>query len=603
MYLHPPMAERMFTLWREGKVIFGDVDLTLRGAILDVVSHGIWFLYGDNKEADFKEAEYKIRPDGIPVHKLIFKLGRLTAELEAFTSFELRPTCYMKLRVKNETDGQVDESVGMLLRTGKECELIPGAPDIYQSYSTNLDFWLSLPATFKKNGGLFRDGDYFVHINRPSRLKYSRKTGVATSALSLAPGEEESFTISFGLGEYERRSYNEEKKKTIAAWQTELSRINKLPDGIKNNPKALKQIKHQTAQLLQCFARPRGTDYVFARQGGLQRQIWVYETMPVLEALAKIGDFKEYIEPVFDTYFNTFLDKKTGEIVAFAIPWACTTGCALYSFATYAKVAGEEFYKKHRDGAIKAYKWVKTMRASVKEAPGVVAGLFPPMRSCDDPLEFQSWAFTDPQNISGLRALAEAAEMYSDPLADEIRAEHDGYVEVMMREWKKKVEKNGESNMMSFPISPAIPDEIIRAKFEFTPGFAFFTNYMNLPYEDAEKLLNYYTHTGVINKKLGLYDRMPDKNTAQSAKYNLDKNGKCVVYYVCSHEYQWFLYFMRNGKRDLAERILVTNQKVAMSKEYYMIERYHRDDPWFAPWSPNASSNGRTIIMLTDFYG
>jgi hypothetical protein len=40
-----------------------------------------------------------------------------------------------------------------------------------------------------------------------------------------------------------------------------------------------------------------------------------------------------------------------------------------------------------------------------------------------------------------------------------------------------------------------------------------------------------------------------------------------------------------------------------MTSEYYMIERYHENDPYFCPWSPNASANGRLINMLLDYYG
>ncbi len=49
--------------------------------------------------------------------------------------------------------------------------------------------------------------------------------------------------------------------------------------------------------------------------------------------------------------------------------------------------------------------------------------------------------------------------------------------------------------------------------------------------------------------------------------------------------------------------ILGGMHKYAMTDEYYMFERYHQRCVWFAPWSPNASANGRFIIMLLDFYG
>ena len=34
----------------------------------------------------------------------------------------------------------------------------------------------------------------------------------------------------------------------------------------------------------------------------------------------------------------------------------------------------------------------------------------------------------------------------------------------------------------------------------------------------------------------------------------------------------------------------------------YMVERFHEDNPWFIPWSPNASANGRLITMLLKYY-
>jgi uncharacterized protein len=33
---------------------------------------------------------------------------------------------------------------------------------------------------------------------------------------------------------------------------------------------------------------------------------------------------------------------------------------------------------------------------------------------------------------------------------------------------------------------------------------------------------------------------------------------------------------------------------------HLMLERYKASDPWFTPWMPNASANGRTILMMLD---
>lgn len=119
--------------------------------------------------------------------------------------------------------------------------------------------------------------------------------------------------------------------------------------------------------------------------------------------------------------------------------------------------------------------------------------------------------------------------------------------------------------------------------------------------EDIDKVLCYGMRKEKIYK--GLYDRMPDKNQGDSVRYNLGADGKCKVWYVCNHEYYWFNLFLKRGKREKLREILEANEKYAMTDEYYMTERYNMQNPWFAPWMPNASANGRTILMTLDFYG
>ncbi|MBO7171041.1 MAG: hypothetical protein J6W28_07690 [Clostridia bacterium] len=54
--------------------------------------------------------------------------------------------------------------------------------------------------------------------------------------------------------------------------------------------------------------------------------------------------------------------------------------------------------------------------------------------------------------------------------------------------------------------------------------------------------------------------------------------------------------------RDKCEEILRDALRFAFTEDGYMIERYHQRDPWFAPWSPNASACGRIVCMLLDLY-
>ena len=48
------------------------------------------------------------------------------------------------------------------------------------------------------------------------------------------------------------------------------------------------------------------------------------------------------------------------------------------------------------------------------------------------------------------------------------------------------------------------------------------------------------------------------------------------------------------------ENLKTAQINYAMTDEYYMIERHDDSDPYFLPWSPNASANGRTLMMLMD---
>ena len=128
----------------------------------------------------------------------------------------------------------------------------------------------------------------------------------------------------------------------------------------------------------------------------------------------------------------------------------------------------------------------------------------------------------------------------------------------------------------------------------------FLTNALKMPPDDYEKLFNFYKRRGFM--KGGLYNRMPDKDPSIPGVVasNIDSNGRSRVWYVCAQEYGWFKCLMHHGDVERCREIVADNIKFAMSDEFYMIERYHVNDPWYAPWSPNASCSGRLIDMMLD---
>ena len=68
-YIHCPKAERMYTLWSEGKIIFGEMMESFNGEKYwdEVPCSGIWFTYGDKKQFDFKTISEITR---LPIKKI-----------------------------------------------------------------------------------------------------------------------------------------------------------------------------------------------------------------------------------------------------------------------------------------------------------------------------------------------------------------------------------------------------------------------------------------------------------------------------------------------------------------------------------------------------
>lgn len=603
-YLTPPMSERLYTFWREGKIVFGEMDVAVTTKIYKntIVSAGLWFLYGkDLTPFDFRDARMLMHPDGIPVHAQKHSTGIFDVTIEAFADFEVRPNGYVKVTVQNPRQTAAQDTIAFMLRTGLEKDIVFCGPDVYDIYQPTTDPWYAMPASWQHNGSVYSDPEgrtLTAHGDIP--FTFCEENGIARAELSLAPGESRQIIFAYNIGKVYEFDYEQQKALCTRRWEQELNRINKLPAAIQHNPALVKIIRNLTVQLLQCFALPKGMDLVFARQGCLQRQIWLFETMSVIEALSRIGEFGDYIEPVIDSYFSQF-QTESGEIVPLAIPWAMATANALQTFGKYAIIRGREYFERYKDRAQKAFEWIRSTRVQTSDRPEIIVGLFPPKASCDDQFVFQSWTNTDTFNIRGLKAFAEACDHFGETsLADELHREIKDYLDTMYRIWNDYVAK-ATGDHLEIPFTPSLPDEVVRANFAFGTPCGYFLEGLDLPVDQVEKIHRTYTELGSILG--GLYDRMPDiDNSSGIASGTLDENGKCLIWYVCTHEYYWFSYYLRHERYDRCCEILNTVFRFAMTDEYYMFERYHQRNIWFAPWSPNASANGRLILMLLDYY-
>ena len=591
------MSERFYTVWSEGKLLFGESVMALGMKYFEIVGVGMWFFDGaDGVEFDIKKSTLSQCEDGTPIHSIKNKLGRLDISIEACSPFGLRSACYVKIRIENNSDKPSSEKLGFILRTAKEHELITDAPDCYASYDPHVSEWKKLPSTWREESFGYSDGESKIVAKGDIDFAFDGALGEGIAEIELSPGGACEEFFAFDIGDTSDFDYEEKRSLTACDWKRELSRISV---DLRGDGENMRVITNLTVQLLQCFCRPVGTDFVLARQGGLQRQVWSYETMPVLESLMRVGDFSDYVEPVIDLYFNEFFTE-SGEMLVFGIPWAMATANVLQSFSVYAiQKNNAECFEKYFDKAYRSFLWIKNTRAAVLETDEIAGGLFPPLQSCDSPFVFQSWLNTDTFNLRGLKAFSEACELFEkDSPAKEVCAEYEGYLENVSAIWNKiRREENGG---IKIPYSPKFSDEVIGKGFSFSPMVSYFVEALDFDVSDAEKVIKAYTDSGMIRG--GLYDRMPDKAGPYSTKYNLDENGRCVVWYVACQEYYWFLYFLRHSMRDRCEEILRDTFRYAMTDEYYMVERYKETDPYFVPWSPNASANGRVINMILDLY-
>ncbi|MBQ8879511.1 MAG: hypothetical protein IJY69_01560 [Clostridia bacterium] len=611
LYLHPPKSERIITLWRDGKIMLGEVEAPITKPYKDISAAGLWFIDGEGRPADFKESEFSVRDDGIPVHMWLTTLGDLSVELECVCDFTRAPSAHVKATVKAAYGGPVSTKLGFMLRSGKEIELIYSAPDVYAIYDHKISDWKDIKPTWSYDGA-WRSGDYF--LSSDTVFEYDETTGIAQTDVCLDEGESRSFTFVLGKGDEVLPDFDKVKESAVTRWSEELKRIKRLPKEVATNETRVSQIKSLTVQLLQCFCYAVGKDALYSRQGGLQRRVWTFESMPVLTALERLGDFDDYIEPVLDVYFNEFYEE-SGEIVPLGIHWAMATGTVLYSFGRYSAVRGRDYYLKYRDKALRCFDWIKKTRRTSTYGGRVaqsernklnkntlIDGLFPPMSSCDDPLAFQSWLTTDCTNVCGVLELFRAAELHGDERAAEILEEYEAYRGVISAEWEQIKASAQDSDEIEVPYSTSGNNEEIAKRFAFSPGTGRLADTLELSPEDCEKIIRCYTRRGEMRG--GLYNKMPNKdpNIPGVVISKIASVGFGYIWYVCAQEYNWFCCFLRQGNLEKCKEIISDAEKYAMSDEYYMLERYHQRDVWYSPWSPNASCNGRFINMIIDYY-
>lgn len=595
--LHPTKSERMFTLWLEGKIIFGDID---DGSDVEdkkngheyhenLISCGLWMVHGESKEIfPFKEAKNTITEDGTPIHGLIYNINGVEITEEAFCDTARKSSCYIKYSLKNTNANEVNQKFSLMLRTGKETELICGdGCDQYNDYDPIGDNRINQhPATWKKVDNTYTDGERILTHTSGLEPVWDEKDGSLNYDFTLSPNEEKVLTFILNKGEEVEKDYSLAKKSIEAFWQNEIERLNKLPASWEENPETLKMVRHFTVQMLQCFMYPVGKDYLLFRQGGMRRIVFPGEVCWCFDALSQIGDFSDYLEDTLDTYFNV-MQIESGEIVNIGIQWAMVTSVVLYSLAKYCIYSGEkgrECFYKYKAQALKGLEWIKGVRRTTIGDKNLAEGLFPPLRSCDWEEVFQAWLTTDTNIIMGIEAFAETAEYFGDDSAPIFREEYNDYFNAFKNHVQIYVDRSKDSDELYVPLCPNGRDDIfVNAEFPIiNHGALGMLGFIGK--EGMEKIHTAMIRAGRAYK--GLYGGM----------MHTPMGG--LMWYTSAPEYRWFLCWKRYGERAKMQEILDYQLKYCVTEEYIMQERYIETMEYYTPWSPNASAMARTILMM-----
>ncbi len=601
-YLHPPLAQNMFTLWNDGKIIRGDVvhHHDWSDWYYNLKSDVLWVLHGDKDEPfDFKEAENRLPRDGVPFHGLTWRKEGFEISLDAFCETGVRaPACFIRLEVKNDGSAKNGLPMAIMLRRMREYYAVKGSPDIYEPYDTQIDYFRnSEPLEYRQSTftNTWKSSSAVVRAAQlPANVEWDHRRSALRFVAFPKPGEPFVITLTMGAHDGVARPEDWEavKGETAAFWRVELDKINRLPQSVLNDPEKKRLVQNLTVQMLQCFSRPVGSDLILPRQGGLQRFVWPWDCKDMLTPLGLIGDFGKYIEGALDFYFREY-SAEDGRIGPCKNDWVCNSGECLYSFARYCLDTDNRIvWKRHRDAAFRAFDWICAKRAETANDPKKgMPGLFPSACATDNPTPIQLWCFTDHSTFAGLKMFAKAAERFGDVRAAEVRREADSLQGVIAGIYKKFSDAAAGSDELRIPLTPDGNDDEFRKAgyFDLSQGLVLRMGllYGYVPQTDVMKVYNWHLRNGKASPKGLCANHPPMKNLS-------DKH----VWYTTSSEQHWYNCFKRIGRHDLAELVWNAVLKYSVTEEYYVGERYRDDNPWYFPWSPNASGSGRIILMM-----
>lgn len=625
-YLHGPFAQYMYTMWADMKVMCGPIDMLPCG----YRSSAVKLLMGEKLEAvSFYDVKTVPREDGIPVHLNTYKNEDVSITMEACCNVGVKvPAAFVKITLENISHKRISDRLALLMRTGREDHLVGMEVDGYCHFDDNVHNYGFLESKWKYDEGCANagkccasnikcrvyDGEYEIGIktedfepvwqdDEPGLLWYQKRILILPFEIDAGEKKELYFTFRPQSDTALDFDFDEIKAATTEFWKGELAKLHTIPDSDEHRD----VVNNLVAQCLQMFAIPRGEDYIYPRQGGLQRLFWPSEAYEFLIMLDDMGDYGSYTEPVYDTYFGPYTTKEGEDDgkVSGSNSWAAHTASAIWSCAHYIVAKkSKAAYERYADKLYRSFQWIQRMRAKSYESDCVGKGIFPAMKSSDWPGEYQSWCITDTTNLMGVEMLAQAFEMFDDPRANEVRDAYNDYMKCMKDILKVEVEKakakrpGQDGILLNNKLGLELDYLPFGPYFDDGPANLLRAGVIEADSEEAHLIENFLRSCGCMSH--GLTGLMNDGLIFQG--HNADPWAG-HTWYVSTTDLMWSLTWLKQGEIEKAKETIEAQMFYGMTEAYYMMERYADNDPYWVPWMPNASANGRMLQMLFALYG
>jgi hypothetical protein len=615
LYLHPPEANRLITLWPDFKIISAHVDPQKNTN--QFKTSGFRFLFGKNSQVlEWQNTLFKVRNDGIPIQKALTDYNGFHFEIETFCSWEDIPDTYVRLTIINKNNINKKLVLGVMPRTGTDAYFYGITGDFYASYEPNLEQWDMIPATFSFEKNFLRDNDsgmnlyYFVPIETDIYwINNNKKNIFAKEYLEISTlfSALETKVFYFLMTEKNiKNTLNEEKYRTarlqiISKWQKEINKVQIIPNVPGKKMKTM--VYSLICQCLQMFTKG-DNGHIRPRQGGRWSGVWPVEAIEFLMVFDHIG-LNDWAEKGYRFFRECQIKegKDKGKFTGYLSPvWENITGWIFYGLAYHLRVRNDiKYFQDWKQCIIEGLDWIQSRRAETKQnqsEPGY--GLMPAGNPHDWGLNVQAWCWTDASLYMGIRDMAKTFTYFNDPSAKQFMEIADDYRLRIIKVLETVCTSQKDRNEIFIP-------NYLGVKEKYPPAGPYFidgpVSLIRAGIIDPEselftKVEKYFRNRGWI--KNGLTGLMTDSLLASGI---MSDPWAGHTWYVSIADICWFFAWLKRKEYNKARMTLKAQMLYGMSSEFYMQERYSPKDLSFCPWQPNASANGRLIQMLFEFYG